>query len=130
MGQAGDKNQAKAGQPQASQPADWREALLRVPFFMLPSILPLVVLAFTSVCYMAFVSVVFERTLFAFEVHCTFILMILALIYAGFFSIVQRRAHGRRGVARGAAAVWAGAMVMLLGIFLLIYYLAVVLGLL
>ena len=130
MGKAGDKNRTKAGQPRASQPADWRESLLRFPFFMLPSILPLVVLAFTSVCYMAFVSVVFERTLFAFEVHCTFILMILALIYAGFFSIVQRRAHGRRGVARGAAAVWAGAIVMLFGIFLLAYYLAVVMGLL
>ena len=125
MGKAGDKNQVRN-----AKSIDWRESLLRFPFFMLPSILPLVVLAFTSVCYMAFVSVVFERTLFAFEVHCTFILMILALIYAGFFSIVQRRAHGRRGVARGAAAVWAGAIVMLFGIFLLAYYLAVVMGLL
>jgi len=124
MAKAGDQNQVRN-----AKSTNWRESLLRFPFFMLPSILPLVVLAFTSVCYMAFISVVFERTLFAFEVHCTFILMILAIIYAGFFSIVQRRAHGRLGVARGAAAVWAGALVMLFGIFLLVYYLAVVLGL-
>jgi len=130
MSQRGKLNRKKAGLSGASQPADWRAAFLDKPFFLLPSILPLVVLAFTSVCYMAFVSVVFERILFAFEVHCVFILMILAIIYAGFVSILQRRAYGRRGVARGTAAVWGGAIVMLFGLFLLIVYLAAAFGLL
>lgn len=130
MAKSGDKNQTKAGQPHASQPADWRESLLRFPFFMLPPIVPLLAFACVSLCYMASVTILFERILSAFEVHFILIFMILLVIYAGFFSIVQRRAHGRWGVVRGAAAVWAGALVMLFGIFLLVYYLAMVTGLL
>jgi hypothetical protein len=130
MAKAGDKDRTKAEQLRAPQPADWRESLLRFPFFMLPPIAPLLLFACVSFCYMASVAIVFERILSAFEVHFILILMILLVIYAGFFSIVQRRAHGRWGVVRGAAAVWAGALVMLFGIFLLVYYLAVVMGLL
>ncbi len=96
---------------------------------MLPAIVPLLAFACVSLCYMASVTILFEHILSAFEVHFIIIIMILLVIYTGFFRIVQRRAHGRWGVARGAAAVWAGIFVMIIGIALFGVYLAVVSGL-
>jgi hypothetical protein len=130
MGKRGNEKREKAGQPGASRSTDWREPLFEFPLLLIPSIVPLLLLAFISVCYMVVAYLAFGHHLSAFEVHFILILMILTVIFTGFLSVVQRRAYGRRGAVRGAPAVWAGVIVMLFGILLLLYYLAVVVGLL